>query len=311
MISILQLVLGFLFAVLISLAARYLRALSISGAVAATILGTIVFGLGGLPWAVVLVAFFTSSSLLSRLFRDKKKSIQEKYAKGSQRDAIQVLANGGIAGVFVLLHVWFPGSLWVWLAFAGSLAAANADTWSTELGVLSPTPPRLITTRKIVDPGTSGGVTWTGTLASLGGGLFIGLLATFFPAVGITESSIFFRLALLGVVGLAGFLGSLVDSLLGATIQAVYYCPSCKKETERHPLHSCGTPTQILRGFGWFNNDWVNALCTFVGAMIALIYALQSEISLFCFANSGKRFIQGHWRLSVKKFCLDRKIVFF
>jgi uncharacterized protein (TIGR00297 family) len=274
MISILQIVVGFLFAILISLAAKHLRALNTSGAIAATILGTIVFGLGGLPWAAVLVVFFASSSLLSRMFKEKKTSMQEKYAKGSQRDAVQVLANGGLAGVFVLLHIWFPQSVWVWLGFAGSLAAANADTWSTELGALSVTPPRLITTGKIVDPGTSGGVTWTGTLAALGGGLLIGLLAAFFPPKGILEPSISYRLALLGIVSLAGLLGSLVDSLLGATIQAVYFCPTCKKETERHPQHTCGSPTQLTRGIAWFNNDWVNAVCTFVGALIPFLYAI-------------------------------------
>jgi len=274
MISILQLVVGFLFAILISLAAKYLRALNTSGAIAATILGTIVFGLGGLPWAAVLVVFFASSSLLSRMFKEKKTSMQEKYAKGSQRDAVQVLANGGLAGVFVLLHIWFPQSVWVWLGFAGSLAAANADTWSTELGALSATSPRLITSGKIVDPGTSGGITWTGTLAALGGGLLIGLLAAFFRPKGILEPSISYRLALLGIVSLAGLLGSLVDSLLGATIQAVYFCPTCKKETERHPQHTCGSPTQLARGIGWFNNDWVNAVCTFVGALIPFLYAI-------------------------------------
>lgn len=274
MISILQLVVGFLFAILISLAAKYLRALNTSGAIAATILGTIVFGLGGLPWAAVLVVFFASSSLLSRMFKEKKTSMQEKYAKGSQRDAVQVLANGGLAGVFVLLHIWFPQSVWVWLGFAGSLAAANADTWSTELGALSATSPRLITSGKIVDPGTSGGITWTGTLAALGGGLLIGLLAAFFRPKGILEPSISYGLALLGIVSLAGLLGSLVDSLLGATIQAVYFCPTCKKETERHPQHTCGSPTQLARGIAWFNNDWVNAVCTFVGALIPFLYAI-------------------------------------
>lgn len=274
MTSVLQIVLGFIFAILISLAAKFLRALSSSGAVAAALLGTIVFGLGGLPWAAVLVAFFVSSSLLSRLFKEKKMSVQDRYARGSQRDAVQVMANGGLAGVFVILHIFFPQSVWIWLSFAGSLAAANADTWSTELGALSPTPPRLISNGKIVDPGTSGGVTWTGTLAALGGGLFIGLLAGFFPPKGLLDASILHRLAVLGIVSLAGLLGSLVDSLLGATIQAVYYCPNCKKETERNPEHTCGSPTALVRGIAWFNNDWVNALCTFIGALIPSIYLL-------------------------------------
>jgi len=73
-----------------------------------------------------------------------------------------------------------------------------------------------------------------------------------------------------GMVILAGVAGSLVDSLLGATVQAIYYCPACQKETEKHPLHHCGTPTRQVRGLKWLNNDWVNFFAHFSGALIAL-----------------------------------------
>jgi uncharacterized membrane protein len=69
-----------------------------------------------------------------------------------------------------------------------------------------------------------------------------------------------------------------VDSLLGAWVQVIYYCPACEKETERHPTHSCGTATMPLRGLPWLQNDWVNTACTLSGALIAtgLVWLLMA-----------------------------------
>lgn len=270
-ISLIQVGVGFGLALIISLAAYAVRSLSRSGALAATLLGTAVFGLGGLPWAALLLGFFMSSSLLSRLFRRRKQSVEEKFSKGSRRDAAQVAANGGIAGLLAVVQAVFPHSPLPWLAAAAALAAANADTWATELGVLSPVKPRLITTGKVVEMGTSGGLSLLGTLAAAGGAAFIALLAVLFPPAGMPLAPGWVAL----LVTLGGLLGSLVDSLLGATVQAIYTCPQCAKETERHPLHTCGTPTLPLRGWRWLNNDGVNAACTLsAAAAVALIAAL-------------------------------------
>ncbi len=267
MINLTQLLLGILFAVIVAAAAYRAHSLDRSGAVAAAALGMVVFGLGGLPWAALLLGFFITSSALSRLFGKRKHALAEKFSKGSTRDAGQVLANGGLAGVFVLLHLAFPGAVWPWLAFAGSLAAVNADTWATELGVLSPVAPVGITTLRPVERGASGGITVTGTLASLAGAAVIGLLAV------LTMPSPDWPLAL-AFISLAGLFGSLVDSFLGATAQAIYICPNCDKETERHPTHTCGSPTSLVRGLPWLNNDWVNITCALAGALLALALAL-------------------------------------
>jgi uncharacterized protein (TIGR00297 family) len=269
MINPLQLLLGFLLAVTVSFLARRTRSLSRSGAIAAGVLGTVVFGLGGWNWAILLLGFFISSSALSKMFGRRKRSLTEKFSKGHERDAAQVFANGGFAGVFVLLHMAFPDAAWPWLAFAGTLAAVNADTWATELGVLSRAAPRLITTGRVVEPGTSGGISLTGTLASLAGALLIAVLAVLFWAPGGSAGlgQILIRLALISLAGLAG---SLLDSFLGATLQAIYTCPVCLKETEQHPLHACGNPTQILRGQPWLNNDWVNISCSVAGGIMVI-----------------------------------------
>jgi uncharacterized protein (TIGR00297 family) len=263
-----QLIIGFFLASIIAYLAYHARSLDRSGAFAALVVGTVIFGLGGLSWAILLLTFFITSSGLSRAFKNHKKEANEKYAKGGQRDAGQVFGNGGIATLFTALHFFFPEATWPWLGFAASLAAVNADTWATELGVLNPTAPRLITDlRKVVEKGTSGGVSWVGTLASLAGAGVIGLETALLNPSGVNWA--FFAL-----VTLAGLLGALFDSLLGATAQAIYYCPNCQKETERTPTHGCGTPTTQIRGWRWLDNDWVNFGCGAFGVIVAIAYLL-------------------------------------
>jgi len=270
---------GLALAILIAYLAYRARMLNRSGAFAAVILGMVVFGFGGLAWSVLLMIFFLSSSGLSHLFKDRKNKLDEKFSKGSQRDAGQVLANGGLAGLIVIAYrviglalpdSGLPGLCW--LAYIASLAAANADTWATELGVLSPAPPVLITTLKPVERGTSGGISVVGTLAGAGGAGLITLVAALpgmTPAVTLPIPALAFFLA-----GTAGLLGSLVDSFLGATFQAVFFCPTCLKDTEHHPRHICGTVTIRRRGLAWLNNDWVNAVCTISAAVISVGLAL-------------------------------------
>jgi uncharacterized protein (TIGR00297 family) len=266
----LQLLLGFILAVLIAFIAHRAHSLSKSGALAAAITGTIIFGVGGWQWAILLLAFFITSSGLSRTFKKHKQGLDEKYSKGHERDAGQVFGNGGIAALFALLYGFFPGTLWPWMGFAATLAAVNADTWATELGVLNPHPPRMINNlRKVVEKGTSGGISLVGTLAALIGSALIATLAILFPAENLS-----LNIGDWFLITLSGLAGSLFDSLLGATVQAIYYCPRDRKETERHPLHLCGTGTIHLRGWKWLTNDWVNFACGAMGAVLAMVFLL-------------------------------------
>ncbi len=260
-----QLFIGFLLALVIAYAAYRAHSLNRSGALAAVVVGTVIFGIGGWQWAILLLTFFITSSGLSRAFKKRKAGLNEKYSKGSQRDAGQVFGNGGLATLFAGLHYFFPAAPWVWVAFAASLAAVNADTWATELGVLNPHPPRLISNFKVVEKGTSGGISLVGTLASLAGSALVGILAGIFAPDGASVT-----VAL--IVTLAGLLGSLFDSFLGATVQAIYHCPTCDKETERHPTHLCGSPTTLKRGLPWLDNDLVNLGCAVFAVIVALAF---------------------------------------
>ena len=262
-----QIIYGFLLAIVVAYLAYRARSLNGSGAVAAVVVGTIVFGIGGLRWAILLLTFFVTSSGLSRAFKKRKEGLSEKFSKGHERDAGQVFGNGGLATLFAALHLFYPESILPWVGFAASLAAVNADTWATELGVLNPTPPRLITDpRKRVEKGTSGGVSLWGTGASLLGSAIIALVAVLLSPIDTVNTNYFL------LITAAGTSGSLFDSFLGATIQAMYYCPTDQKETEKHPLHTCGTQTVHLRGWNWLNNDWVNFACGAFGVVIAFLF---------------------------------------
>ena len=260
-----QLIIGLSLGALVGVLAWRIGSLTGSGAWAAALTGGLTFGLGGFRWAALLLAFFVTSSAWSRLFARRKAGVEEKYAKGSRRDWGQVMANGGLGALLAISSALLPGSAWQWLAFGGAMAAVNADTWATELGVFNPSPPRLITTGKTVERGTSGGVTLLGYLAALGGAMLIGVLAAFFG--GNLRPALTIAIA----ITLAGLAGSTFDSLLGATVQAIYFCPQCQKETERYPLHGCGTPTIPQRGWRWLDNDWVNFACGASGVAVALL----------------------------------------
>ncbi len=267
-----RIALGFLLASHLGVIAYRRGSLSKSGVLGAILVGATIFGLGGWEWGILLVVFFVSSSALSHYKGSLKVSLAEKFSKGSRRDLAQTLANGGAGALLAVANFLWPHPVW-WVAFVGAMATVNADTWATELGVLSKDRPKLITTGKEVEVGTSGGVTVMGSQAALGGAALIGSLAGVFHFV--MSRDIGQAVALANIAAIMGVGGSLLDSALGATRQAMYSCDHCGKETERHPLHICGGPTRYLRGWRWLDNDWVNFLSSLAGAALtAMIWSL-------------------------------------
>jgi uncharacterized protein (TIGR00297 family) len=256
-----QLTTAILISILIATLAYWRGSLSQSGALGAILVGTLTFGLGGWVWGILLGLFFVSSSLLSHYKVGEKKRAAEKFEKGHRRDLAQVFANGGLGALVALCHANWPALFWFPI-FIGMIATVTADTWATELGTLSKQPPRLITTGKVVEVGTSGGVSLVGTAVSLVGGCLIGLAAA------VLSGQYFINYILAGALG--GLVGSLVDSLLGATMQQVYYCEVRQKVTEKK-LNPLGQPNKPIRGWAWMNNDMVNMLSSVVGGAIAVL----------------------------------------
>jgi len=257
--SLISLFTGFGLAGIVSLLAWGAGVLTPSGAGCAFGVGGLIFALGGWPWATLLLTFFISSSGLSKLFRKRKAMLSEKYAKGSRRDWGQVLANGGLGAFLVLVQAYHPDQLWPWLAYAGAMATVNGDTWATELGVLSRTPPRLITTGELIEHGDSGGVTITGSFATLSGAALLALVMILFGGPTASPSGA-------AAVILGGLAGAFFDSLLGATVQAIYYDPKCAKYTE-HRVPDVSPE----RGWAWMNNDAVNLISSMFGALTTVM----------------------------------------
>lgn len=235
-------------------------ALSEGGVAGAIITGTTIFAAGGAVPSALLITFFVSSSALSHWRRGRKERVEVEAAKGARRDLAQTLANGGVATGLVVLGRIDPAGPWL-SALVGALATVNADTWATELGLLNRQPPRLITTLRPVPPGTSGGISPLGTAASALGALTIGSVA----ALGSYRGGEAGRLLPIGL--LAGVGGALVDSFLGATVQARYRCPYCDLPTEGR-RHRCGTLSVHVGGCRAVGNDMVNVLASLGGALI-------------------------------------------
>ncbi len=226
---------------LVGFLAWRVRALTVSGAVAAACVGFCHLAFGGWLAAGALLAFFGTSTALSKLGKRKKETLG--FEKSGQRDAWQVLANGGIAALCAVLD--YPE------AMLGALAAANADTWATELGSLFGGKPRRVTNFTPAEPGESGAISLIGTLAALAGAALLGGFAEYWGRGGLFLT-----------VTLAGFVGALADSVLGATLQAQWR----DEKTGRWIEIPQGKPT---RGLNWLRNDAVNILATVTGAVTA------------------------------------------
>ena len=235
-----------------------LNTLTLSGSIGAFVLGVFIFGIGRWKFMIPMGVFFLVSSLLSKIGQKRKEAIKTSFGKGSKRDIIQVFANGGIPLLLTILWFYSP-SEWLYTAYLASVAAATADTWATEIGFFSKRPPRHSISFKSVEPGTSGGVTLLGIL-----GGFLGSTTIAFCGFLFLPNLIFMK-----TVVFAGVAASIIDSVLGATLQGSYQCDTCKKTTELS-LH-CDSPTTLLKGTRYLNNDGVNLICTIAGSVLFLL----------------------------------------
>lgn len=267
-------------AILIVLRAYAKRSLNRSGAFAAFWVGLLCMSAGFRP-GVTLLAFFFSSSKLTKMGSSKKKHLDEGHKEGGQRDHLQVLCNGFFGALISLVYLLVcgiedtgidfqrapVGSLLL-AAYLGHFACCNADTWASELGVLAVGKPRLITTLQPVPVGTNGGVSALGLAASAMGGLFIGIVFYVCGLFTLEHSDGWSQWPILLIGVGSGVFGSLLDSLLGATLQFSGYDVERKKvvskpSSKRKVEHICGRP--IL------DNNLVNLISAGLTAIVTAV----------------------------------------
>lgn len=244
--------------------------LSWSGGVAVLVVCVFTFLLGGWVWGVLPVLSFIGSIAWSRYRAGYKSGLSDRFAAGAKQGWQQILGRTGWAMALVALHRLVGDQKDVYIAFVGALATASADLWSTEVGVLSPHPPRLITTGRRVLAGTPGGISVLGMVASFGGAWLIGLTGLLTNAIVAWVDNAAPDRALLWLplaAMLGGTVGSLADSLLGAAAQGIYFCEQCGQRTER-AIHRCGGRAAPIRGWPWLTNEGVNFVSSVVGAAV-------------------------------------------
>ena len=211
-----RIVVGIAVTVALGYVAYALGTASVTGMLSGVLLALWAIVLGGYGWFVLLMTFFGLGGLASKYRYDEKIARGIAQENDGARGSGNVLANSAAALIAVVAyaasnHVGIDPLVFQF-AFGGAVAAALADTFSSEFGGLFDEP-RLITTFERVDPGTDGGVTWQGAVAgSVGSGIIAALAWVFFE---------FSTIAIIAILA-AGILGMVVDSIFGATLEGEY-----------------------------------------------------------------------------------------
>lgn len=215
------------------------RWLTLDGAISGFLLAVPIV-LTGLTETLALLSFFLIGTLATKLSEklvkqrtdeSKKKKLKfsvvsydVKHEAKTGRNALQVIATAGVPSFLCMLQLFMNidqsyKTCLTSLYFA-YFACDLSDTIASEFGVLSKDLPVLLSTLKKVPRGTDGAISFEGTFASLIGGLIIGMIAIYNPLLSATTSS---KLALGLKFGVVGFLGGLLDSILGCFLQEQTY----------------------------------------------------------------------------------------
>lgn len=241
------------------------KSLSLSGSTAAFFVGFISM-MPGLYFGGTLIAFYLLGSRVTRIGAQQKLKVDGEYPASGQgeRDAYQVLCNGGVGSLILLLYLMMP-SINVRLlktAYAAVYGCNVGDTFASELGILSQSDPYLITSMKRVTPGTNGGVSVLGTLAALVGGFTLGCVSCILLLLDPTNDIHWYEI--LAISTISALLGTTLDSILGSMFQATY-----RNETSNKIYNSPGPGcVQVTSSIALFSNNQVNLISSCLTAII-------------------------------------------
>jgi uncharacterized membrane protein len=297
----------------------YLKnSLSISGAISAFFVGFIALA-SSYRCGIILIVFYYSGSKFTKLKEKEKAKLEHNYAVCGQRTASQVLANSLLGtAVAVLLLVYceedgnisfahyrflptkyivvlkyivvprFNFSAYLWSLYVAHYATATADTWASEVGILSTTKPRLITSffTKQVPPGTNGAMSLLGTVASAAGGCCIGLLFWLMSFTNPDQDIDQKQYPMVVFASICGLLGSIFDSLLGATLQATYYDTErkCIVRTKSEIIQAFEKDVITVSGMDILSNEAVN----FVSIAMTMILSIWLAPNVFCLMDADQ-----------------------
>ncbi len=263
--------LALLLAGCVSIIAAQFKWLTSSGAFSATIVGGLIYWLGGMNALAPLIIFFVTGSVLAAITRKlRPRSRQSQFCP---RSAAQVWANGAIPVIIVIYIAFLRGHVPEYrlpnleLLYLAALSAVNADTWSTEIGLLLGGRPRSLRTWRLVSPGSSGAITAAGLAGAVAGALALPIFMVRLWQLNAAQ---------LVLVSWAGVIGALADSVMGASIQAGYRSVEGDDLCDIKP----SVDARRVRGFRWVNNDVVNLLTAIVGVITALIL-MKAAANLF------------------------------
>lgn len=215
-VSYLSMLLALAFALVLGYLAYRAGIADISGLLSATLVGVLIIAFTDIRWFVLLLAFYLLGGGFTKYKYRYKQSRGIAQEKGGARGYKNVFSNSIVAIAASICYPIFPeASNMILYVYLGSVATATGDTLASEIGTTYEGSPRMITTLRKVDPGVDGGVSSLGEAASIFGSLAIALLALL---LGVIEADAAYILGI-SIVTVSGFLGTNIDSLLGATLQ--------------------------------------------------------------------------------------------
>lgn len=236
------------------------KKLDITGSITALFLGMVIFLCLGLKGYLILMFFFVLSAITSKI-SNKKFKTNKIHEKGSNRDSMQVIANGMIAMLYAIMFKLSFDNVYLVL-YSVAIAQSLSDTLSSDIGVLSKTKPISIRTFKKVEKGFSGAISLLGCISGIVGSFLVSIL--FALLLNLDKSKTIYYIM---IIISSSFVGNLFDSFLGSTIQVLYYDREKNEYTEQKIRNN--RKLEKIRGASFFDNDMVNLSSNLISCLLA------------------------------------------